>query len=378
MRIAVLGPAWPFTGGLTHYNVWFSNFLHRRGLTIKVFSYTLFCPKRLYPGKKLVDKTQTDRSEFDYVSIINSANPFNWPKVVREVKKFKPDFIIIYWWTPFLAPMYRYVISRVKAKIICLCHNVLPHERSFIDKILTRRCFNKVDYFITHGQKEKDELIDFLPKLDPTNIAVTPHPSYGIQFKFEDLTAKEAKEKLDLKGKIILFFGFVRAYKGLPNLLRAIPLINKKYDDVTVLVVGEFWKGQREIADRIIEELQIKNIRLIDDYVPDEEVGVYFQASDVVVLPYDTATGSGIIQIAFGFTKPVIVTDVGTLAEIVHDKKSGLVIPPKDPKAIAEAISLFYDKMDHKKLEEYITKEAYRFSWDKLVDVTEEFLNKKG
>jgi glycosyltransferase involved in cell wall biosynthesis len=376
MRIAILGPTWPFTGGLTHYNVWLSNFLQRRGHTIKVFSYTLFCPKRLYPGKKLVDVTQSDRSEFEYVRLINSANPFNWPKVVRKVKSFNPNYILIYWWTPFMAPMYRYIITRVNAKAICVCHNVIPHERTPADKRLTRRCFRTIDYFIVHGQKEKDDLLNFMPKINASSIIVTPHPSYNVQFVFEELSKAQAQEKLQLSGKVLLFFGFIRPYKGLPYLLQALPLINEKYVDVTLLIVGEFWKGQREIADKIIKEHALENIRIVDEYVPDEEVGMYFQASDVVILPYESATGSGIIQIAFGFKKPVIATDVGTLAEIVHDKKSGLIIPPKNVKSIADAVSYFFEKLDQKNLEKYIEKDAYRFSWNKLVDVIEDISSK--
>ena len=177
--------------------------------------------------------------------------------------------------------------------------------------------------------------------------------------------------KLELDGKILLFFGFIRPYKGLKYLIQAMKIVNEKYKDITLLIVGEFWRDKDEYTNQIKSLNRSDNIQIIDNYIPDNEVKYYFQASDIVVLPYISATASGIIQIAFAFNKPVVVTKVGTLEEIVKNKTTGFVIPPENPQAIANAIFDFYENTDKSLMEKKIEDEAYRFSWDKLIDTIE-------
>ncbi|NHJ41102.1 MAG: glycosyltransferase, partial [Asgard group archaeon] len=260
------------------------------------------------------------------------------------------------------------------AKKICICHNIAPHEKVFFNKILIRRFLKKFDYFIVHGESQKEQLLKFSSKINSQDVAVTTIPTFINHFNAEKLTTKEAREKLDIQGKILLFFGFVRPYKGLSNLIYSLPIINEKYDDVILLIAGEFWWNQRKIIDNIIDELQLRNIQIVDQYIPDEEVGIYFQAADVVILPYNTGSGSGVIQTAFSYSKPVIATDVGTFSEIIKDKKIGLIIPPKNPPAIADAVIYLYEEMDRKELEKNIAKELHHFSWEKLIDVFDIFM----
>jgi glycosyltransferase involved in cell wall biosynthesis len=330
--------------------------------------------KRFLPKRNFIDKTQEDKAEFEYCRLLRPFNPFNWFKIVRKLKEFKPDIIVNYWWSPKLAPMHIFVLSRIKAKTISICHNIIPHEKSILDNFLTKRFLKAIDYFIVHGQSEKEKLLNIFPEINVKNIVVTPLPSFENQFKYEKLTTEEARNKINLHGKVLLFFGIVRPYKGLINLLQAMPLINERYNDVTLQIVGEFWWDQRKIAEKIINELDLQNVRIIDNYVPDKDVGIYFQAADVLVIPYERGSGSGVISIAFSYNKPVVATNVGTFSEVIKDKETGLIIQPKNPQAIADAIIYLYDELNMDEVKENIEKESYRFSWDKLVDVFEEFI----
>ena len=371
MKIVVVGPTWPYRGGIAHYNVWLCNTLIKRGHDLHSFTFKKLFPKILYPGKKQVDKNQSNYCRFNSKTLLKSTNPFSWIRLVRNINSIKPDYVLLYWWTPFFFLMNRFISKFVKSKIICLCHNVLPHKCSFIDKILTRFALKKVDFFIVHGDIEKKTLTKLFRKIDEKRIVVNEHPSYGQQFIDEVITKEQARSKLELDGKILLFFGFIRPYKGLKYLIQAMRIVNEKYKDITLLIVGEFWSDKDKYTKQIKSLNRYDNIQIIDNYIPDNEVKYYFQASDIVVLPYISATGSGIIQIAFAFNKPVIVTKVGTLEEIVKNRSTGFVIPPENPKAIAQAIMDFYENIDKSLMEKEIQDEAYRFSWDKLIDTIE-------
>jgi len=373
MKMVVIGPTWPYKGGIVHYNTWLCNFMKRRGHEVYSFSFKKLFPKLLYPGKEQIDYNQENMLELESVYSINSLNIFTWIQLIRKINKIKPDFVLLYWWTPFFFLFNRFISRFSKSEVICLCHNVLPHERAKIDKVLTKFALKKIKKFITHGEQEKSELLSIFNKLNENGICVNPHPSYDIQFKREELTCKEAKELLNLKGKVLLFFGFIRPYKGLKYLLFAMKKLLQKYSDIHLLVVGEFW-GKKEDYIKIIEnELDKEKIILVDYYIPDNQVGKYFQAADIVMIPYISATSSGIIQIAYGFKKPVISTDVGTLSEIVIDKQTGLIVPPRDSNALADAVINFYENTDLNAMIENIEKESYRFSWDRLVDIFESF-----
>ncbi|MFP4085200.1 MAG: glycosyltransferase [Desulfobacteraceae bacterium] len=239
-----------------------------------------------------------------------------------------------------------------------------------MDKILTRVVLTTGDYFMVHSEEEKQSLLSMFPK---AKVQKSPHPTYEV-FNFKPFDAKRVKAKYELKGNIILFFGFVREYKGLRYLIEALPQVLTKIE-ATLLVVGEFWKDKEEYL-RLIREKNVESaVVIVDQYIPNEEIGDYFSAADVVVQPYISATGSGVIQTAFGFNKPVIATRVGSLPEVVEDGRTGFLVPPRDPNSLAQAIVRFFRERRTEEFAKHIKDEHLRFSWTKMVETIESFCN---
>jgi glycosyltransferase involved in cell wall biosynthesis len=245
---------------------------------------------------------------------------------------------------------------------------VVEHESNFVDKILTRIVFRNGDGFIVHSEEDKKNLLEMLPR---AKVVKTFHPTYEV-FDMGNIDANRVRKRLGIDGKIVLFFGFVRPYKGLKYLILALPEVLLKVK-VTVLVVGEFWKDKEEYL-HLIKGLGIENnVIIIDQYVPNEEIQDYFSAADLVVQPYVSATGSGIVQTAFAFNKPVVATEVGSLPEIIEEGKTGYLVPPEEPKELARAIVKFFAERNSEQFSKNIEKAKYRFSWDKMVDTIESF-----
>jgi glycosyltransferase involved in cell wall biosynthesis len=226
----------------------------------------------------------------------------------------------------------------------------------------------KGDYFIVHSGEDFENLKRIIPE---ANVKQSFHPTYKV-FHSGSITKEKARKQIGINGNTILFFGFVRPYKGLDYLIKAMPIITK-HIDVNLLIVGEFWKGDEEYREEIKDLGVRENIKIINKYVPNEEVGLYFAASDVVVLPYVTATGSGIVQAAFGCNKPVISTNVGCLPQVIDDKRTGYLVPARDSEAIANAVVSFYKEGKEEEFVSNIIKEKEKFSWDRMVETIESF-----
>ncbi len=374
-RWVLIGPVYPFKGGISHYTG-----LMYRALS-KEHDVTMISYKMQYP-KILFKKEQRDYANDTFKVegtgfLINTANPFNILKIAGDIIRMDPDKVIIQWWHPYFAPCYRILTGKLKRagiEITYICHNVFPHERFPMDKKLTKMALKKGDKFILHAQGEVNDLLSIKPD---ASYKVQVHPTYSA-FNFENMDTGTARKKLSLDPdeRIMLFFGFVREYKGLKHLINAVDILKKKYfreegSMPKLYIVGDFDGNKDEYLARI-EELKITNdIVIADGYVPDKEVEKYFSAADLVVLPYESATQSGIVQIAYGFEKPVIVTRVGGLPEVVEDGVTGVIVEPFDDDALAEAI---FDYFNDDKKEEYvrgIKERAYRFSWDRMAEALE-------
>lgn len=378
MKIAIIGPTYPYRGGISHYNTLLCRSLSKKHDVLSISFkrlYLDFLIKLFYKQKiDFKDKTSKKVIDFKANEIIDSVNPLTWIKAFFEVKKHKADLVIIPWWTPFFAPCFYFISLLIKmftkTKILFLCHNVVPHEGRIIDRIITRFVFKNANYFITHSKEDAREL-KYLIK--DAKVKVAFHPSYDV-FKFGDISKEKAKKLLNIKGNVILFFGFVRKYKGLIYLIKAMPLVLKKLK-LKLLVVGEFWKDvSKDEIEKEINKLGIKeNVKIIDEYVPNEDVAKYYRASDVVVLPYLSATNSGIVQTAFGLERPVIVTRVGGLPEVVTDNKTGFVVRSKNYKEIANAIIKFYKEKKENEFIKNIKHEKEKFSWNRMVETIESF-----
>lgn len=370
MKICLIGPTYPFRGGISHYTTLLYRHLRTRH-DVLFLAFKRQYPKWIFPGKTDIDPSQIHIHEEGSQRILDSMNPISWLKVARKIVNTNQDLLIIPWWVSFWAPQFWTITILVKllgkTKILFLCHNVVEHESKWIDKVLTRAVLKNGDFFIVHSVEDENNL---LAMFSNARVRKSFHPTYDV-FNEGDFDGSKIKERFGIEGNVILFFGFVREYKGLKYLLEAVPEV-LNIIPVTLLVVGEFWKD-KDYYLNLIEELGIKaNVIFVDEYVPNEEVGEYFNVADLVVQPYISATGSGIIQIAFGFHRPVISTRVGCLPEVVDDGKTGYLVSPKSSSEIATAIIKFFESKKKAEFRENIKKDNYRFSWDRMVDVIEE------
>ena len=367
-KIILVGPVYPYKGGISHYTGLMYRELCKKH-DVEMLSYKMQYPKILF-HKEQMDYSNDSFKIENTNYMLHTANPFNIIKTARYVRKQRPDLVVIQWWHPYFAPCY-YLIGKLMGRqnFVFVCHNVFPHERFPLDRFLTRLALRQGTHYIVHAAKEGEELQKI--KSNPDYV-VTPHPTYNA-FRFEGMSKEEARKRLEItqKEKVLLFFGYVREYKGLRYLLRAMPLISAEEKTIRLLVVGEFGTDRNEYQ-QLIEELGVQTrVIVVDCYTPDREVEKYFAASDLVVLPYVSATQSGIVQVAYGFTKPVVVTDVGGLPDVVEDGKTGYVVEPERPEAIAEAVLNYYREGKEEMFEENIRKEAYRFSWERMGEVVD-------
>lgn len=368
-KIVLIGPVYPYKGGISHYTGMLYRALSKK-YDMSMVSFKLQYPKILYKKEqKEYTNNGFEVEETDY--LINTINPLNWIRAANKIKKLQPDFIICQWWHPYFAPCFLCIRKLLRNfKWLFLCHNVFPHEQFPMDKTLTKQVLKTGDCFIVQSKMDLEDLRSIVPN---PRCKLTVHPTYNA-FKFENMNKQLARQKLmfDDETKIILFFGFVREYKGLKYLISALSQIKKALNKVKLLIVGDFSKDKEQYLDLIKKNKLQEEIKIVDGYVPDREVEKYFAACDLVALPYVSATQSGIVQIAYGFEKPVIATNVGGLPDVVIDGKTGYLVEPRNPEQIADAIIRYF--IDNKEMEfsENVAAEAYRFSWDRMVEVVEE------
>lgn len=368
-KIVLIGPVYPYKGGISHYTGLMYRALSSK-YDVKMVSYKMQYPKLLF--KKEQKDFSNDTFKIEGTNYwIHTANPLNLVHTAKKIREEKPDLVIFQWWHPYFAPCY-WILGKLlrRCKVLFVCHNVFPHERFPLDRFLTKLVLRQGDYFITQSKMDAEDLLGIDKKADYVQAV---HPTYNA-FKFEDMTKDEARSRLGISNEenVLLFFGFVREYKGLKHLLRAMPLIKNELTSVKLLVVGDFGEDKQDYMD-LIGELKIGGVLEIHDgYIPDKEVEKYFAASDLVVLPYESATQSGIVQIAYGFEKSVVVTDVGGLPDVVNDGETGYVVEPKKPDALADAIRRFFEEKKEVDFRKHIKKESYKYSWDRMVEHVEE------
>jgi glycosyltransferase involved in cell wall biosynthesis len=371
MKIVLVSPSYPFKGGISHYSALLFRHLALRHSVVWV-SYRRMYPRRLFPGKMDRDESRFfPAGDPKRLPLLDSLNPLTWVRAASRILGESPDLVIFPWWVSYWAPLYLTLIlilkRRSRARVLFLCHNVIEHESGRLKKWLTRAVLSRGDYFIVHSAREK-EILHRLA--GPAAVIDTPHPSYGA-FNTESLSKAEAKKRIGVDDKrIVLFFGFVRRYKGLTYLLRSMPAVMREVP-LKLLVVGEFWEDERPYRELIRKLGLDEHVSLVDRYVRNEEIPAYFRAADLVVLPYTSVTGSGLVQLAFGFNKPVVATRLGALAEAVKDGQTGFLVPPRDPRAIARAVIAFFRRGESRKMAACIKKDGARFSWDRLVEAIE-------
>ncbi len=365
--IVVIGPVYPYKGGIAHYTGLLCKNLSKK-YHVQAVSYKLQYPKFLYK-KEQKDFSNKNLEVKDTRFLIHSANPFNWIRSARTIKKMNPKLIIIQWWHPYFAPCY-WVMRKFfgKAKVIYSCHNVFPHERFPLDRLLTKMVLKGGDGFIVHSEKDAADLRSIKKQ---AKYVKTVLPSFSL-FNTGEMSREKARKLLGIKAedKVLLFFGLVRPYKGLQYLLKAFGKI-KDMADLRLLIAGSFSGDKQEYLDILSEEKIQDKVTIYDAYIPDTEVEKYFQASDLVVLPYVSATQSAVVQTAFDFEKPVIVTNVGGLPEVVMDGQTGYVVPAENVQAIADKIREFFEENKKDTFVENIRRESYKYSWDRMRECIE-------
>ena len=366
MKIIMLGSAHPLRGGLASFNERLCTELQDQGHNVTIYSFSLQYPSFLFPGKSQFSDEPAP-SHLKIKTVVNSINPLNWLKVGWRMRKEKADMIIVKFWLPFMGPCFGTILRIAKwgttTRVLSILDNVIPHEKRFGDKIFTQYFLKPIDAFLAMSQ----EVLKDIQSLNSKPACYTPHPlydNYGAA-----VTRDEALTHLGLdpKEKYMLFFGFIRKYKGLDWLLEAMSDPRIKALNIKLIVAGEFYTDQDAYLGLIQQYNLADSVHLYTEFIPNSEVRNYFCAADVVVQPYKTATQSGITQIAYHFEKPMIVTNVGGLAENVPDQKVGFVTAP-NPTAIADAIVQFYTPNAIPNLAQHMQEAKAQYSWSRFVD----------
>ena len=367
-RLCIIGPTYPYRGGIAHYTTLLTRHLREEdGNEVLFISFSRQYPKWLFPGKSDKDPSKRPlKTEAEY--LLDPVNPVTWRQTLKRIAQFKPDVVIIPWWHPYFAPAWGFLSRAIKRlsdnpKLIFICHNVLPHEQGKIGKLvipsLIKWTLGKGDKFIVHATSDKVILENILPNKD---IQVTPHPTYA---ELGSTEIVELPVELPDDRPILLFCGLIRPYKGLDVLLDAFALALEERP-LHLVVAGEFWKNSRPRYEQQIAQLGIvEHVTIIDDYLPDELFTAFIDRADVVVLPYKSATQSGVIQAAFGRNTPVITTNVGGLAEVVENGRNGLIVPANDPDLLSATIINFFTDM-HLTSCQNIHISSTEFSWTQL------------
>lgn len=372
MKIVLIGPVYPYKGGIAHYTSLLCQALRQKH-EVTMVSYKMQYPKFLFK------KEQCDYSNRNFEVAqthywLHTANPFNIIKTAHKINSLKPDAVILQWWHPYFAPCY-FLLSLFlkKVSIIFTCHNVFPHERFPMDSFLTKLALKKGSGYIVQSRQDKSDLLTIKPD---AHCILTPHPTYNA-FKLKGMSKDTARTMLQIPSTapVLLFFGFVREYKGLQVLINALPRIREVLPDISLWIVGDFGDDKQDYLDTIDKKQLHNNIKLVEGYIPDTDVEQYFAASDLVVLPYLSATQSGIVQIAYGFEKPVVVTNVGGLPDVVEHGKTGYVIPSRNPDALAGAVIAFFQRDYTIDWAANIRSKSKEFSWETMTEQIEKLLS---
>lgn len=365
--IKIIGPAYPYRGGIATTNERLAQEFVSMGFDVEIETFTVQYPSFLFPGKTQYNLKPAPEN-LSIQRTINSINPLSWISVGNRIRKEKPDLVIIRYWLPFMAPALGTIAGLIRrnrhSKISCLADNIIPHEHRPGDRMLTSYFISRIDGLIAMSKSVLADAQSFRSNLP---VGFCPHPifdNYGERLPFE--LAKE-KLKLDVNTRYLLFFGFIRDYKGLDLLLNAFADARLRNFPVKLLIAGEYYSSPEPYLELIKKNKLEDLIELRTDFIADEEVNLYFSAADMVVQPYKSATQSGVTQIGYHFNKPMLVTNVGGLSEIIPDGKIGYVVEPESQK-IADVLVDFYENNRMAEFEANIVDEKKKFSWSNMVN----------
>lgn len=365
MKIILIGPIYPYRGGIATYNEILVTKFQEQGHDIKAYTFTMQYPNFLFPGKTQYSEGKAPEN-LQILRCINSVNPLNWNTIGNQIKKEKPDLIIVRFWLPFMGPCFGSILRKVKknkhSKIICLVDNMIPHEKRIGDTIFTKYFVKPIDGFLAMSENVYNDINQFAPNKPKI---LSPHPLFD---NFGDIVPREkALEnlKLDPKYRYLLFFGLIRKYKGLDLLIEAFAHKKFRKSNIKLIIAGEYYSDKEEYENLIKKHNLEADIIQVAKFIPDSDVQDFFNACDLVVQPYKSATQSGVTQIAYHFNKPMVVTNVGGLEKMCPDGKVGYVVST-NPDDIAKAIFRFFEETDQQKMIENIIEEKKKYSWEIL------------
>ena len=373
-RIVLVSPMYPYRGGIAHLSETLAAGLIARGHRVHAITFTRQYPEFLFPGRTQYETGADTERAVEAERVIDSINPLSWRKAVKRIRELGAEVVIFRYWMPFFAPVFGTMarkLARSNITSLVVVDNALPHERRLGDIALGRYFFKAVQGCVVMSSsvdKDLDELGVSCPR------AFAPHPVYDIFGKAASQTHARSKLQLDKNLPVILFFGFVRRYKGLHILLDSMQQVRAALPDIRLIVAGEFYEDEASYRDKV-ESLGLSGqVRFVNEYIPKDKVADYFAAANVVVQPYLSATQSGVAQVAYQFDVPVITTDVGGLAEVVPHEESGLIVPPNDPSALAKAIVRYFVEGMQDDLVEGVRRHKQSLGWDRLLDGVESIM----
>lgn len=374
LKIFIIGPAYPLRGGPAQFNENLCEELNAAGHEAQIISYSLQYPNFLFPGSSQFEQSGSAPKDLKIYTLINSVNPFNWIKVARFINKQKPDFILFRYWLPFFGPSLGTIGRLVKkhTTVLALTDNIIPHEKRVGDGPFTKYFINSCHGFIAMSKA----VLNDISKFSSTNKkAYSPHPMYATYG--ENVSMSEARKKLGLNenDKIILFFGLIRHYKGLDILLEALDNGEIKKQNIKLLVAGEFYEDKQPYLDLIAKHNLKDQVILHDSFIANDMVRYYFCASNIVAQTYRNATNSGVTMVGYYYNKPMLVTNVGGLAEIVPHNKCGYTVS-LDKTEISNAILNFFEKNRESEMVEHVKTEKTKYEWSTFINTLLELYNR--
>ena len=372
-RLSVVGPTHPFRGGISHYTSLLVRALRRR-CRVQFLSYSRQYPSWLYPGATDRDPSLKPVTLESPDETFDAVSPLAWWRLPATIALHGSELVVLPWTVAYWAPFY-YLFLKALARgsgppVLFICHNVIEHEASRLKSHLSGRVLCRGDYFLTHSGWDRDNLLGWIGPDRADRVRVSLHPVYD-HLDAAAIDPATARARLGVNcERVLLFFGFIREYKGLRYLLQSLPLILNRFR-VHLLVAGESWEDLQPYRE-LIEKLHLEErVTLHARYVPDEMVPTYFAAADLVVVPYTSATQSGIVQLAHGFRKPVVVGEVGGIPEAVEQGRTGFLVPPRNPEAIAEAVIHFFSSAGGSTMPGNIEARLREHSWERLAEAVE-------
>lgn len=372
MKVIILGTAWPYRGGLATFNERLARQFVSEGHEVELYTFTLQYPSFLFPGKTQYTNEPAP-ADLTIRRVLNSCNPINWLRVGHAIRKAAPDMLICCYWMSFFAPAFG-LVSRIarrseRTRCTALVHNMIPHEPNILDKLFAPYFVASQDGFVALSES----VVGDIEKVESQTSRVkrpktfSPHPIYD--HYGERMSKNEACKALNLPAdkNYMLFFGLVRAYKGLDLLLGAFGCVKDQLPNLQLIIAGEFYEDEDKYRAQIVQLGLADRVIIRNEFIPDGDLRKYFGAADLIVQPYKTATQSGVTQVAFHFEKPMLVTNVGGLGEIVHDHQMGYACEPT-AEAIANDVSDYFTNNRQEAYTSYLQKEKTKYTWSKMTE----------